>query len=124
MSEFVAAEDGRSALERELDYLQAVRRPELQRGIASAKRAGGDLIREYLDAKAEHDVLERRVATLKAGRSRSRPAGGRTSVGDAAPEAERTRRSERRRAARNEAVVRSWLRRLGGRSPGRTSGRS
>ena len=119
MSEFVAPEGARSAPERELDYLQAVKRPEVQGRVTSAERAGGYQIRDYLDAKAEYDALERRVAMLAARRWRSRPAeGGRISVG-AAHEAQRSRRRERRRAALDEAVVRSWLRELSGRLPSR-----
>ena len=120
MSEFVAGDDARSPLERELDYLQAVKRPQLQERVASARRAGGDQFCDYFNAKAEYDELERRVATLEARRSRSRPAGGGgMPVGDAAPRAQRRPRRERRRAALDEAVARSWLRRLGGRSASR-----
>ena len=125
MSEFVAGEDACSAVEHELDYLQTLKRPELQGRVTSARRAGGNRVRAYLDAKAQYDALERRIAIPEARGSRSRPAGGgRMSVGAAAHEAQRRRRSERRRATLHEAVVRSWLRRLGGRSSSGVTTRS
>ena len=58
-----------------------------------------------------------RISTLEERGSRSHSAGGgRTSVGDAASQAKRKRRTARLRAAVDEALVWSWLRRLGGRS--------
>lgn len=40
VSEFVGEQDARSALERELGYRQAVKRPEIQGWVAAARRAG------------------------------------------------------------------------------------
>ncbi len=94
-----------------------MKRPGVEKRIAAAWRPGGDRIREYLASEAEHEVVQRRIAILEERRSRSRLAhGGGMSVGAAANGAERRRRRQNPRAAVDEAIVRWWLRRLGGRS--------
>jgi len=63
----VLTPEGHAKLRQELAHLTAVRRPEAAARLSQALQVAGDLADnpEYLDARAELDLVERRIALLE-----------------------------------------------------------